>query len=115
MALIVGGLALLGVSAAAGELQQFRFAELSAGSASGWGYLILAGTVVAFGSYVWLLRRVSPTLVATYTFVNPIIAVLLGWAFLGEVLTAFTLLGGTLVVGSIIALLVFDTLDDKPN
>jgi drug/metabolite transporter (DMT)-like permease len=113
MALIVGGLALLGVSAAAGEFQQFTFAELSAGSVSGWGYLVLAGTVVAFGSYVWLLGRVSPTLVATYTFVNPIIAVLLGWAFLGEAFTALTLLGGTLVVGSIIALLVFDPIADK--
>ena len=113
VALIVGGLALLGLSAAAGEFQQFTFAELSAGSISGWGYLVLAGTVVAFGSYVWLLRRVSPTLVATYTFVNPIIAVLLGWAILGEAFTAWTLLGGTLVVGSIIALLVFDPVVDK--
>ena len=113
MALMVGGLALLGVSAAAGEFQQFTFAELSVGSVSGWGYLVLAGTVLAFGSYVWLLGRVSPTLVATYTFVNPIIAVLLGWAFLGEAFTALTLLGGTLVVGSIMALLVFDPAVDK--
>lgn len=113
IALIVGGLALLGLSAAAGELQQFTLQELSAGSVSGWGYLVLAGTVVAFGSYVWLLGRVSPTLVATYTFVNPIIAVLLGWAFLGEAFTGLTLLGGALVVGSIMALVVFDPVFDK--
>ena len=107
-ALIVGGLALLGVSAAMGEFQQFRFAELTAASASGWVYLVLAGTVIAFGSYVWLLGRVPPTLVATYTFVNPIIAVLLGWVFLGEAFTGLTLLGGALVVGSIMALLGSD-------
>ena len=52
-------------------------------------------------------------MVATYTFVNPIIAVLLGWAFLGEAFTALTLLGGTLVVGSIMSLLVFDPVVDK--
>ena len=113
MALIAGGLALIGVSAVAGEFQRFAFAELSMNSALGWAYLVLAGTVVAFGSYVWLLERVSPTLVATYTFVNPIIAVLLGWAFLGESFTASTLIGGGLIVGSIIGLLVFDSPADK--
>jgi drug/metabolite transporter (DMT)-like permease len=111
--LIVGGLALIGVSAVAEEFQRFVVGELSMRSALGWVYLLLAGTVVAFGSYVWLLERVSPTLVSTYTFVNPIIAVLLGWAFLGEAFTTSTLIGGTLVVGSIISLLVFDTPADE--
>ena len=108
MALIVGGIALLGVSAAAGEFQRFTLAGLSRGSALGWSYLVLAGTVVTFGSYVWLLERVSPSLVATYTFVNPIIAVLLGWAFLSEAFTAATFIGGVLVVAAIIGLQVFD-------
>jgi drug/metabolite transporter (DMT)-like permease len=108
MALIVGGVALLGVSAMAGEFQRFAFASLSFDSAMGWCYLVLAGTVITFGSYVWLLERVSPPLVATYTFVNPIIAVLLGWALLGEHFTLATLIGGALVVTAIISLLTFD-------
>jgi drug/metabolite transporter (DMT)-like permease len=108
MALIVGGIILLGVSAITGEFQRFTFSEVSFSSAIGWCYLVLAGTVLTFGSYVWLLERVSPPLVATYTFVNPIIAVMLGWTFLGESFTTATLTGGVLVVASIIALLVFD-------
>jgi drug/metabolite transporter (DMT)-like permease len=108
MALIVGGIALLGVSAMAGEFHRFVFASLSVGSVMGWSYLVLAGTVITFGSYVWLLERVSPPLVATYTFVNPIIAVLLGWALLGEHFASATLIGGALVVTAIIGLLMYD-------
>jgi drug/metabolite transporter (DMT)-like permease len=105
MALIIGGAALLGISAAAGESHRFKFAELSTTSAMAWVYLTVAGTVVAFGAYVWLLERVSPTFVATYTFVNPIIAVVLGWAVLREPLNAAMLFGGALVVVSIVGLL----------
>jgi drug/metabolite transporter (DMT)-like permease len=108
MALIVGGAALLGISSAAGEFSRFAFGRLSAASVLAWIYLTLAGTVVAFAAYVWLLERVAPTFVATYTFVNPVIAVMLGWAILGEPLGPMMLIGGTLVVGSIISLLVFD-------
>jgi drug/metabolite transporter (DMT)-like permease len=108
MALIAGGAALLVVSAASGEFSRFSFGALSWSSVLGWAYLVLAGTIVAFGSYVWLLERVSPTLVATYTFVNPVIAVLLGWAVLGETFALTTLAGGGLVVISIIALLALE-------
>ncbi len=78
-----------------------------------WIYLTLAGTVVAFSAYVWLLERVAPTFVGTYTFVNPIIAVILGWAILREPLSATTLVGGGLIIGSIISLLAFDPLSNK--
>ena len=108
MALIVGGIALVSISVAAGEFQHFQLQGLSMASAVGWLYLLIAGTILAFGSYVWLLERVSPTLVATYTFVNPIIAVLLGWAILGEPFSLSALAGGALVVISIIGLLFFD-------
>jgi drug/metabolite transporter (DMT)-like permease len=108
MALIVGGAALLVLSAGLGEIRLSGLAAPSAASLLAWAYLTLAGTVVAFASYVWLLERISPTLVGTYTFVNPIIAVLLGWAILGEPLTASMLGGGALVVGSIIGLLAAD-------
>jgi drug/metabolite transporter (DMT)-like permease len=108
MTLIIGGAALLGISAAAGEFYRFKFAELSTNSALAWVYLTVAETVVAFGAYVWLLERVSPTFVATYTFVNPIIAVVLGWAVLREPLDAAMLFGAAFVVASIVGLLVFD-------
>ena len=67
-------------------------------------YLIMAGSVVGFAAYHWLLDNVPTPLVSTYTFVNPVIAVLLGTAFLGEPLSAAILFGGCLVIASIIAM-----------
>ena len=69
----------------------------------GAGAILLAGSVIAFTAYVWLLDHARAPLVATYTFVNPIIAVGLGWAALGERLTLPMLPGFGLVVGSVIA------------
>lgn len=106
MELIAGGIALLFISLARGEPSSFSLGSLSVASIAGWLYLTIAGTVVAFAAYIWLLKKVSPTLVATYTFVNPIIAVLLGWIVLGEQPTIWTAIGGILVMGSIGGLLV---------
>ncbi|TRC97313.1 MULTISPECIES: EamA family transporter [unclassified Mesorhizobium] len=103
--LVTGGAALMLLSAARGE-PIGAVAQISLSSFLGWSYLTLAGTVVAFGSYIWLLKKISPALVATYTFVNPVIAMFLGWAFLGEEITATTLIGGFLVVASVACLLV---------
>jgi drug/metabolite transporter (DMT)-like permease len=106
MELVAGGLMLLVLSVSLGETDRFNPAGVSLVSFGGWLYLTIAGTVVAFGTYIWLLRQVSPTLVATYTFVNPIIAVLLGWLILGEQPTIWMIAGAALVVGSVGALLL---------
>jgi drug/metabolite transporter (DMT)-like permease len=108
MALISGGLVLLGLAAATGELRRVDLSGLAGVPGLAWLHLTLVGTVIAFGAYVWLLERVSPPLVATYTFVNPIVAVALGWAVLGEPATPAMLAGGALVLGSLVALLVID-------
>ncbi len=107
-ALVSGGLVLLGLAATTGELPQIDAAGLVGMPGLAWLHLTMAGTVVTFGAYVWLLERVPPPLVGTYTFVNPIVAVALGWAALGEAPTAAMLAGGALVLGSLIALLLFD-------
>ena len=65
------------------------------------GYLILFGSVVAFTAYNWLLEHSSPTLVATHTYVNPIVAVLLGWLFVSEVVTPNVLLSTVMVIGAV--------------
>jgi drug/metabolite transporter (DMT)-like permease len=106
MELLTGGLMLLALSAGLGETNRFDPAGVSLVSFGGWLYLTIAGTVVAFGTYIWLLRQVSPTLVATYTFVNPIIAVLLGWLVLGEQPTPWMIAGAALVVASVAGLLL---------
>jgi len=65
------------------------------------GYLIVFGSVVAFTAYNWLLEHYSPTLVATHTYVNPIVAVLLGWLFAGEPVTLNVLLSTALVISAV--------------
>ena len=65
------------------------------------GYLAVAGSLVAYSAYFWLLRRYPPTLISTHTYVNPLVAIVLGWAVGGEALTARLLLGGLLVIAAI--------------
>ncbi len=62
------------------------------------GYLVVAGTFVGFTAYVWLLRVAPISLVATYAYVNPIVAVFLGWALLGEEITVQMAVAGSAVV-----------------
>lgn len=109
MQLLSGGAALLTASVLAGELERFSPASVSAVSWAALGYLTLAGSVVAFAAYVWLLDRAPGPLVATYTFVNPAIAVMLGWAVLGERPDGSTVAGMAVVVGSVIAAWRFNT------
>jgi drug/metabolite transporter (DMT)-like permease len=106
MELLTGGVALMIISAMAGEIRAFDFAQVTPASAAGWLYLTIAGTVITFGAYIWLLDQMPPTIVATYTFVNPIIAVLLGWLFLGEKLNVWMLVGAGLVTASVAGLLL---------
>jgi drug/metabolite transporter (DMT)-like permease len=103
MQLLCGGAALLVASSLKGELAGFSPSQISPISWAGLGYLTLAGSVVAFTAYVWLLDHVRAPLVATNTFLNPIIAVGLGWALLGERLTLPMLAGFARVVASVIA------------
>ena len=103
MQLLCGGAALVIASSLKGEYFGFSPSQISAISWGGLVYLTVAGSVVAFAAYVWLLDHVRAPLVATYTFVNPIIAVGLGWAVLGEHLTLQMSAGFALVVASVVA------------
>ena len=70
----------------------------------GLAYLILFGSVVAFSAYIWLLERCSATLVATHTYVNPVIAVLLGWLFAGERVTPRVIAATGLILSAVLLL-----------
>jgi drug/metabolite transporter (DMT)-like permease len=63
-----------------------------------WGYLVTFGSVVAFTAYVWVLSVAPISLVATYAYVNPVVAVFLGWLILSEAITPAVLAGGLVVV-----------------
>src|SRR5258706_6930837 len=79
MSLVSGGAMLLVTSALFGEWGRVSYAAISPRSLWALAYLIVFGSIVAFTAYNWLLERYSPTLVATHTYVNPVVAALLGW------------------------------------
>lgn len=88
MQLVAGGLALFALSAATGEVAGFDPAGVSYRSLVAFAYMVGASSILAFTAYVWLLRVSSASRVASYAFVNPLVAVLVGWAVGGEPLTA---------------------------
>ncbi|MGZ4481835.1 MAG: EamA family transporter [Gaiellales bacterium] len=99
--LLAGGLVLTGIALASGELSPHRLDHVSARSLAGLAYLVLLGTVVTFSAYMWLLRVVPPARVATYAFVNPVVAVLLGWAVAGEPVSAGALAAAAVIVAAV--------------
>jgi drug/metabolite transporter (DMT)-like permease len=64
-------------------------------------YLVVAGSLLAFSAYAWLLRAAPTPLVATYAYVNPVVAVLLGWLFAGEAVTPRMVVAGTIIVAAV--------------
>lgn len=102
MEMLAGG-ALLGVAGIArGELGDVHVSRVSGASVLALAYLIGFGSLVAFSAYVWLLRVARTSVVSTYAYVNPVVAVLLGWAILGEPVTARTLLAGGVIMVAVL-------------
>ena len=101
--MLTGGLMLLLISFAIGELHPFPHISLRAGAAI--AYLIVAGSLVAFTAYMWLLGRMPTTKVASYAYVNPVVALAFGWWLGGESITPTTLVGTALVLVSVVLLL----------
>lgn len=96
--MLAGGVFLLAASAAAGEFARFDAARVTWPSVAALAYLSVFGSVVGFSAYLYLLRHVPPALVATYAFVNPIVAMALGWLFANETLSPRSLAAAALVV-----------------
>ena len=101
MQMFSGGLILLCVSLLAGEWSRFNISEVSNNSWLGLLYLIVFGSLIAFTAYIWLMKNTLPAMVATYAYVNPIIAVFLGWLIAGESFTKQMLVGACVIVGSV--------------
>lgn len=102
MQMLAGGVVLLAAAAVTGEFSRFDPAQVSAASVLAVAYLIGPGSIIAFSAYVVAVRRLPTATVATYAYVNPIIAVILGTSLLGETLTASMLLGGALIVVAVV-------------
>jgi drug/metabolite transporter (DMT)-like permease len=99
---ICGAAMLLVAAGATGEFQATHWASISVKSIFGLGYLITFGSIVAFTSYTWLLQRCPPTLVATHTYANPVVAVFLGWLLASEPLTTRVVLASVAILGAIL-------------
>jgi drug/metabolite transporter (DMT)-like permease len=98
MEMLGGGALLLIVGVLSGELSHFDVHHVSHASTIGLLYLITFGSLLGFTSYIWLLDKVSPARLGTYAYVNPIVAVLLGWAIAGEALSARTAIAAAIVI-----------------
>jgi drug/metabolite transporter (DMT)-like permease len=98
MQLLTGGTMLLVASLLAGELRGFDVTAVSPRSLAALGYTILFGSVLTLTAYLWLLNVVSAAVVGIYAFVNPLIAVAIGWAFAGEVVTIRVAIAGALIL-----------------
>lgn len=111
MQMFSGGLVLLAVSLITGEMSRFDIAAVSANSVFGVIYLIIFGSLIGFTAYSWLLKNAQPAMVATYAYVNPIVAVFLGWLIAGESFTGQMLVGATVIVGSVVLITSHDKND----
>jgi len=106
MQLICAGAALCIAGAASGDLSRIHVGALTSESALAVSYLIIFGSLIAYSSYEWLVRHASSRLAGTYAFVNPIVALLLGWWLLGEHVGIRTLLAATVTVTGVALMVI---------
>jgi drug/metabolite transporter (DMT)-like permease len=99
---LCGAAMLLVAAGVSGEFRATHWASVSLRSWMGLAYLIVFGSVVAFTAYTWLLQRCPPALVATHTYANPVVAVLLGWLLAAEPLTLRVVLASVAILGAIV-------------
>lgn len=102
--MLAGGILLALTASMLGELHRFHPANVSRGAWLSLLYLIVAGSIIAFTAYVWLIHHESPTKVGTYAYVNPVVAVLLGYFLAGEPLSARTIVGTLLILVSVVVI-----------
>ena len=108
-----GGLLLMLVGSFVGEPRNFHPGNITALSLGAFAYLVLIGAIVGYTAYFWLLRHCDPAKVATYAYVNPIVAVLLGALFAHETVTLRTLLAAALIIGSVALIITVQQLKTK--
>jgi len=104
MQMIAGGALLVPAGLLHGEAADLQVPSLE--SLAALAYLVVIGSLVGFTAYTWLLRHARTSLVGTYAFVNPVVAVLLGWGFLSEDLAPRTILAGAVIVAGVALIVV---------
>ncbi len=99
---LAGGGLLILVGLLAGQGAAFHWKSVSVRSALALGYLIVFGSLLGFSAYTWLLKAAPPARVATYAYVNPVVAMLLGWALAGEQPTLRTLAASAVIIAAVV-------------
>jgi drug/metabolite transporter (DMT)-like permease len=99
--MIGGGCSLVLAAAIHRDFDGFSFANVTARSWVAWAYLICVGSLVGFSTFVWLMKHAPPARVATYAYVNPVVAVFLGWLLLHEPITGRTLIASAIIVAAV--------------
>jgi drug/metabolite transporter (DMT)-like permease len=102
MEMLAGGALLLLAGALSGEWQHLDLAAITPASLLALGYLVVMGSLLGFTAYLWLLRNTTPARASTYAYVNPVVAVFLGWALAAEPLTWQTLLAAGVIVAAVV-------------
>ncbi len=105
--MIVGGVLLTGIAAVKGDFVGFSLAQITPRSWLAFGYLVLFGSLAGFTSFSWLFKNVKPTIASTYAFVNPIVAVFLGWFFAGEQLGVNAFVSTAIIILAVVCITVF--------
>jgi drug/metabolite transporter (DMT)-like permease len=111
MTMLVGGGMMFVTGLATGEATRFQWQAVTAISIIAWAYLIVFGSLVAFSAYTYLMSNAPPAKASTYAFVNPVVAVLLGWSVAGEPLEARSAVAIAIIVGAVMML----TLGQHPH
>lgn len=115
MEMLAGGALLMVVATITGEWGQLHLEAISLQSVLALAFLIIFGSLVAFSAYVWLLHHVSAAAASTYAYVNPVVAVFLGWAFASEPITWVTMLSAAIIIFAVALITVSRTRGNKPQ
>jgi drug/metabolite transporter (DMT)-like permease len=100
--LLCGGTALMVAACIHGDWTALNLPAISARSWGAFFYLVVVGSIVGFSTFVWLMKKCPPAQVATFAYVNPVVAVILGWLILGEPITARTLVASALIITAVV-------------
>jgi drug/metabolite transporter (DMT)-like permease len=99
--MLMGGVMMLLLGLARGEVADIHPAALTARPLLAWAYLVVAGSLIAFPAYVYLLKHSTPARVSTYSYVNPVVAVFLGWLILDEPVAPRTFLAALVIIAAV--------------
>jgi drug/metabolite transporter (DMT)-like permease len=113
--MVTGGLVLVVAGLATGETSGLDPSEFSGASLGAFAYLVTVGSLFAFTCYVWLLQNAPISKVATYAYVNPVIAIFLGWLILSESITTSILVGAAVIVSSVAFIVSKESATKKPE